>query len=150
MQAGGRSHRAVDVGDRPALTADDVVVVVADPRLVAGYRSGGLDAAEEPRIRERPQHVVDRLVRDGAEVPTGCPYERLGVGVWPLVYGDQHRDAGARDTQRGRAQQALGAGDGGHGPTLRHFLELFKSWRVQDPFVLDSSLRLVCAPATLR
>ncbi len=103
-----------------------MMVVVADPRLVAGHRPGRLDAAQQRGIGQHAQHVVHRLVRDGAEILAGGADERLGVGVWSLVNGDQDRDPGARDPQRRRAQQALGVGNGGHGPTLPYFLEPFK------------------------
>ena len=53
---------AVDVGDRAARPAHDVVVVVADPRLVARHRAGRLDAPHQTRAGQRPQHVVDGLV----------------------------------------------------------------------------------------
>src|SRR5690606_1480731 len=56
-QAGCGPDRAVDVGDRAARPADDVVVVVTDPRLVASHRAGRLDAAHQPRHGKRAQDV---------------------------------------------------------------------------------------------
>src|SRR5690606_33408882 len=41
----GLSDGAVDVGDRAARAAHDVVVVVAHPRLIARHRPRGLDPA---------------------------------------------------------------------------------------------------------
>ncbi len=53
---------AVDVGDRTAGAAHDVVVVVGDARLIASQRARRLDAPYQPSTRERLQYVIDRLV----------------------------------------------------------------------------------------
>ena len=53
--------------------ADEVVVVVADPRLVAGHRARRLDAADQPGVGEGAQRVVDGLVGDVGEVLDGRP-----------------------------------------------------------------------------
>ena len=63
-QAGRLADGAVDVGDDPAGSADDVVVVVADARLVARHRAGRLDAAHQTGGGERVEDVVDRLAGD--------------------------------------------------------------------------------------
>src|SRR6185437_7941255 len=68
-QAGGVADGAIDIGDRAAAAADDVVMVVGDPRLVAGDRAGGLDPPQQVGVGQRPQDVVDGLRRDVAEVP---------------------------------------------------------------------------------
>ena len=59
---------AVDIGDGTARAAHDVVVVVADPRLVAGHGAGRLDAPHQARGGQRTQHVVDGLVGHLAEI----------------------------------------------------------------------------------
>jgi hypothetical protein len=51
LQAGGGADSAVDVGDPPAVAADQVVVVIVDAILVAGGGAGRLDAADQARIR---------------------------------------------------------------------------------------------------
>src|SRR5258708_8372296 len=63
-QAGGVADRTVDVDHPAACSADEVVVVVTDPVLVAGRRPGGLDAPEEAPSRESRANVVHRLTRD--------------------------------------------------------------------------------------
>src|SRR6266545_7970187 len=49
-QAGGRADGAVDVDHPVAGSADEMVVIVANPVLVAGRRPGGLDPPEEPLV----------------------------------------------------------------------------------------------------
>ena len=118
---------AVDVGDRAARPADDVVVVVADPRLVARHRAGGLDAPHQPGGGQRAQHVVDGLVRDLAEIRAHDADDRVGVGVRMVVHRGQHRDPRAGHAQGGAAQQLLDSDVVG---TLRvwvHDLEPVKS-----------------------
>src|SRR3954451_7101353 len=61
-QAGGLADRAVAVVDRAARPADEVVVVVAAPRLVARHRAARLDPAHQPGVGQGAQHVVDGLV----------------------------------------------------------------------------------------
>src|SRR5215469_8824471 len=56
-QAGGVADRAVDVGDGTARPADDVVVVVSDPRLVARHGARRLDPPHQARVSQHPQHV---------------------------------------------------------------------------------------------
>jgi hypothetical protein len=67
VEAGCLAHRAIDVGDQPAATADDVVMVVTNPRLEAGRAAGGLDPPSEAGAGERAQHVVHRLGGDRVE-----------------------------------------------------------------------------------
>ena len=69
-QAGCVADGAVDVGDGAAGPADDVVVVVAHPRLVARHGAGRLDAPHQARVGQRAQDVVDRLVGHVAEILT--------------------------------------------------------------------------------
>ena len=51
VRHGASTDGAVDVGDRAAGAAHDVVVVVADPGLVARDGAGRLDAAHQARRR---------------------------------------------------------------------------------------------------
>ena len=52
----------------PHDAAYDVVVVVPDPRLVAGEGAGRLDAPHQPGGGQRAQHVVHGLVGDRREL----------------------------------------------------------------------------------
>ena len=91
VQARRLADRAVDVGDGAAGAAHHVVVVVADPRLVARHRARRLDPADQPCGRQRVQRVVDGLVRDIGQIGAYGPDDRLGVGVRVGVHGDQDR-----------------------------------------------------------
>ena len=66
-QARRVADRAVDVDHPAAGPADEVVVVVTDPVLVAGRRTGGLDAPEEALVGEGREGVVHRLPGDGTD-----------------------------------------------------------------------------------
>ena len=104
----GLADGAVDVGDRAAGPADDVVVVVADPRLVAGDRARRLDAPDQARrrsaraARRRPPGATRR--RRSART---APMSGVGVGVRMGVHRGQHRQPRARHPQAGLAQHAL-------------------------------------------
>ena len=67
-QAGRAADGAVDVGDRAARAAHQVVMVVADPRLVARYGARRVDAPDEAGAGQRLQPVVDGLLGDLTEV----------------------------------------------------------------------------------
>ena len=78
LVVGGRQARhladgAVDVDDGAARAADEVVVVVADARLVAGHGAGRLDPADQPGVGERAQRVVDGLVGHARAACCGRP-----------------------------------------------------------------------------
>lgn len=60
-------NRTVDIYGDAASAAYEVVVVVIDPILVAGRRSGWLDAADEVLVDEGTKRVVDGLSGDGAD-----------------------------------------------------------------------------------
>src|SRR5437867_9145571 len=62
MKARSLADSAVDVFDGTARSAHHMVVVVADPRLVARDRSGRLDPPEQAGVGERAQYVVYGLV----------------------------------------------------------------------------------------
>ena len=88
----------------PQLAADEVVVVVADPRLVARHGARRLDPPHQPGVGEGTQDVVDRLVRHVAGVLAHGVDEGVGVGVRVGVHRGQHRDPRAGHPQ-GRASQ---------------------------------------------
>ena len=120
---------AVDVGDGAAGAADEVVVVVADPRLVAGHRAGRLDAPDQPGVGERAQHVVDGLVRHLAErrARTAPMIESVSA-CGCVVHRGEHREPRARHPQGGRrAACAASSVVVGITPSLAHNLEQFKS-----------------------
>lgn len=60
-QTGCLANSTVDIGDNPARPADDVMVVVADPGLVARDGARGLDLSHQARGGQGMQHVVHGL-----------------------------------------------------------------------------------------
>ena len=62
FEAGRSADGAINIGNRAAVMADHVVVVVAGLRLVASYRAGRLDLAQQSRLGEHTQTVVDGLM----------------------------------------------------------------------------------------
>ena len=100
----------------PHDAADDVVMVVADPRLVARDGARRLDAPHQAGVGERPQHVVDGLLRDLAEFLAHEADDRVRVGVRMVVHRGEHRDPRTRDAQGGPAQHALEFRDRRHAP----------------------------------
>jgi len=91
-QTGRGADRAVDVHHAAANTANQVVVVVADPILEPGRRPGGLDAPDEAFGHQKTQGVVHRLERDGPDLGA----DELGHGVGRAVRLTRH---GAQDSQ---------------------------------------------------
>ena len=91
------------------MPADEVVVVVSDPGLVASRMSGGLDAPDQSRATERREHVVRRLDRDAADprdhLTAYLVRRDVAVGV---VKGFEYREARRGHTQAGADQSATG------------------------------------------
>lgn len=106
-QAGDVADRAVDIGDGTARPADDVVVVVPDPRLVARNGARRLETPHQTRGSQRAQHVVDGLVGHLTEILTHDTDDRVRVGVRMVVHRGQHRYPRARHAESNPAQHAL-------------------------------------------
>jgi hypothetical protein len=106
-QARRGTDRAVDVDHAAARTADQVVVVVADPVLMARRRPGRLDAPDQALFDQDAEDVVHRLAGDDADL---SPYDP-GDGVRRDVRSTRHRrqngQALRRDLNAMLAQQAL-------------------------------------------
>src|SRR5581483_2331444 len=62
-QAGGVAHRAVDIGDGATVSADKMVMVVADAELVQPRLAGRLDTPYQSHVGQRVQDIVYRLGR---------------------------------------------------------------------------------------
>lgn len=72
---------AVDIGDDPAGAAYDVVVIVADPGLIASDVTRRLNAPHQARSGQGAKNVVDRLTRDVRQAGTNRADNGLGVGM---------------------------------------------------------------------
>ena len=82
-EAGRSADRAVDVNDKAASSADQVMMVVTDAILIPGRRAGGLDAAYQVLLDKRREGVVHRLTRYGPDVRPNivCQFVCRGVGM---------------------------------------------------------------------
>ena len=98
-QAGRQADGAVDVGDGSARPAQQVVMVVPDPRLVARHGPPRLDASQQTRSGQCSQHVVDSLVGNLTEILTHDTNDRVRVGMRMVVHRGQHRNPRTRHTQ---------------------------------------------------
>ena len=63
-RAGTDTNGAIDIGDSSTGATDQMVVVIADPCLIAGDRAPRLDAPQQAGLSQGAQHVVDGLVAD--------------------------------------------------------------------------------------
>ena len=122
-QAGRGADGAVDVGDRPAGPADDVVMVVADARLIPRHRARWVDAPHEAGVGEGAQHVVDGLLGDLAELPAHEADDRMRVGVGMVVHRGEHGHSRTRDAQGSPAQETFELRDRRHAGSVSQNLE---------------------------
>lgn len=96
---GGRQARsladsAVDIADRAAAPADDVVVVICDAKFVEGRAARRFDAPCDTRSAQSRKHVVHRLVRDGADAVAHLRDDRFGVGMRLSIQRFEHAEPG--------------------------------------------------------
>src|ERR1700759_3571041 len=80
-QTRGVANGAVDVGHGAAGATHEMVMVVADPQLIAGSRAGRLDPAYQSGDGESAEYVVHRLVRDLEMLGPHPVDHRIGVDV---------------------------------------------------------------------
>src|SRR4051812_2505491 len=80
-QAGRLADGAVDVLRRAAGAADDVMVVVADARLVEGGAAAGLVSPEQPGAGQHVEDVVDGLRGERPDALARLGADPLGAGV---------------------------------------------------------------------
>lgn len=131
-EAGALAHRTVDIDDRGAVPADEMVVVVAHAGFVAGNGPQGLDPAHQPGVRQRAQDVVDRLMGHPRQLGPSGNDQALGVGVRMVVNSRQHGQSRLGDPQPGIAQRAGHLRVSGHSATIHRYLEPVKISRLSS------------------
>jgi hypothetical protein len=85
-QARCLADRAVNVGDRTAHPADDVVVVVPDAPLEPGRAAGRLDAPHQPGRGERVERLVHGLQGNVADPLAHAGGQRLDPEVVAVAH----------------------------------------------------------------
>lgn len=103
-QTGCLANSTVDIGDNPARPADDVMVVVADPGLVARDGARGLDLSHQARGGQGMQRVVHGLPGYVGQRKTHGTENRFRVGVWMRIHCFQDGDARSGHAQVGRPE----------------------------------------------
>ena len=92
-QAGGVTHRAVDVDHASANATDQVMVVVVDAVFVAGGRADRLDSPDQSLLYHHAQGVVYGLARDSADIGLGRIDYLIGTDVWSRPHRVKDRNA---------------------------------------------------------
>src|SRR5207237_9433239 len=106
-------------------SADEVVMVVANPVLVASRRPGGLDAPEEALLGENAEGVVHRLAGHGTELGPHDLVDVVRGAVWSAGHRPQHSHPLGRDLQTVLTEERIVVNRGlpGHGRSLTPILE---------------------------
>jgi hypothetical protein len=107
VEAGSLADGAVHVGDGPAAAANDVVVVVADPRLESGRATGRLDPPGQTGAGQRAEDVVHGLGGDRVEPFADLAGDLVDLQMTTLGEHIQYGHPRPGDTQTVRAQQLL-------------------------------------------
>jgi len=101
------SHGAVDVLDATALRANQMVVIVADPRFVECGAVRGLDAPYQPRLQQGMQVIVHGLMGEAAQLFPGFVGDGIGAEMPAAVDRRQDRETGRGDPHPHRPQPFL-------------------------------------------
>ena len=86
-QAGRIPHRAVHIDHLPAITANEMMMIVVNPVFVSRGRPGGLDAPDETLVHQDAEGIVYRLARNHANLDS---YD-LGDFIRCPVWVNRHR-----------------------------------------------------------
>lgn len=133
---------AVDIHRFPASAADEVMVVVAGARLVAGGRSGRLDAAYQTLFRKDREGVINGLTRNRADSISHVNRDGVRRAVRPAGHSPQHRNALSR---HGQAVFAEKIGGICHWIGIRLFLDFVKNWiQYGRILILGSEVGMAC------
>ncbi len=76
-----------------AVSADQMVMIVADPTFVERRGSNGLDAPYTSLFDEQAQGVINRLARNCADFGAGGIADGIGSAMWVGIDGLHHGDA---------------------------------------------------------
>ena len=97
--------RVVDVDHTAAESADQMVMVVADPVFEASRRAGGLNATDEAAGDQHAERVVHRLERDRADLGPDGLGDPIGRDVWLSRHRPEDSQSLGRDLNATLPQQ---------------------------------------------
>lgn len=86
LQTGSRANGTVHIGSETATAADNVMVVVSHPRLIASRMTGRLDTSDEAGLHQDVQIVVYGLGGERAEPLAGGVCNGFRIPMLPLAY----------------------------------------------------------------
>jgi len=100
-----------------------MVMVIADPRLVAGQRPRGLDAPQQTGVCQRGQDVIDSLPGYLGKTGPHRTEDGVGIGVWVGMHRIENSDARTGHPKVGVSQLISEIRRGWHLSILSRFLE---------------------------
>lgn len=106
------ASRTIDVDRLSAAAADQVVVIIANPVLVEGRRTRGLNAPNQPLFDEHPKRIVDRLPGNRTNAAANILRDGIRRAMRPLRYRPQHRQALGRHRNAILAKKVSGLDHG--------------------------------------
>lgn len=106
-QARRMTDSTVDIGDDATRPADDVMMVVPDPRLIPRHQTVRLNPPYQSGFGERTQYVIHGLVRHLGKFVAHGTNNRVRVRMRVRVYGAKHRQPRPSHPERGPPQQPL-------------------------------------------
>lgn len=98
-EARGRADGTIDVIHQIAPSANEMVMIVSNPVLVAGNRSCGLYPTQEVFLNEDPKCVVHGLTGDRSQLVANGFGDVLSGDVWVASHGFHHGDALSGDLE---------------------------------------------------
>jgi len=93
FETGPVADRAIDVGYMAAFTADQMVVIVANPAFIESGTSNWLDAAYAAPFHQQTESVVYRLTRDSSNFTSGRLVNDIGSSMRVAIDRFHHRQA---------------------------------------------------------
>jgi hypothetical protein len=133
FQARSLADRAVNVGRSAATAADHVVVIVADPGLKAGRRSGRLNPADQTDVNKDAEHVVHRLERDKAHLSPDGLSDNLGRRMGLSPDGPQDSQALDRNPVALLTKEISRIGNHDHDPIKSGRTQLIEPLKITRP-----------------